>query len=241
MSTTLADPSPSRDNMVDGQLCPNGISDPRILAAMRRLPRERFLPDAASARAYADADVPLSGGRCLIKPMLLARLVQAAAPQPGERVLVVGAGAGYGAAVIAACGAEVVALEEDPELLRRARALLPLLVSMGGTVQPVEGPLAEGWPGRAPYDLILVEGGFEALPPALVAQLRPEDARLGDATLGDARLVGVRISERGIGTAVRGLRGAGTDLASVDLALVPLFDCATAVLPALRRKPGFRF
>lgn len=226
MSTTLADSSASRACMVDGQLRPNRITDERILAAMRHLPRERFLPEASLARAYADADVPLPGGRYLMEPMVLARLVQAADPQPGERVLVVGAGAGYGAAVIAACGAEVVALEEDAGLSQVAHTLLPTLPS-GHAVQLVEGALAEGWPGRAPYDVVFVEGGFEVLPPALVSQLRPEGGRL----------VGVRAGGDGIRAAVRGERVGSAP----ELALIPLFDCATPVLPALRRAPGFRF
>src|ERR1700721_1328189 len=89
----------ARNHMVDSQIRPNRVTDPRILSAMRRLPRERFLPPAAVALAYADEDVPLGGGRFLMEPMVLARLLQAAALRDNERVLVVGAGTGYAAAV----------------------------------------------------------------------------------------------------------------------------------------------
>ena len=100
----------ARRNMVDSQIRPNRVTDPRILAAMRRLPRESFLPSAVRALAYADEDVPLGNGRFMMEPMVLARLLQAAALIDQERVLVVGAGTGYGAAVIAACGCKVTAL-----------------------------------------------------------------------------------------------------------------------------------
>src|ERR1700676_3904148 len=92
----------ARNRMVDSQIRPNKVSDPRILDAMRHLPRERFLPDTQLALAYADQNVPLGGGRVLLQPLALARLVQAAEPMPAEKVLVVAAGTGYSAALFAA-------------------------------------------------------------------------------------------------------------------------------------------
>ena len=103
----------ARNHMVDSQIRPNRVSDPRILAAMRHLPRERFLPPSLASRAYVDEDVPLANGRALMEPMVLARLLQFAAPAEGERVLVVAAGTGYGSAVLAACGCRVFALEGE--------------------------------------------------------------------------------------------------------------------------------
>ena len=94
-SQAFADP---RNHMVDSQVRPNKVTDPRILAAMRHLPRERFIPDDLAALAYADADVPLGAGRVLIEPMVIARLLQLTAVAVGERTLVVGAGTGYAAA-----------------------------------------------------------------------------------------------------------------------------------------------
>ena len=88
--------------MVDSQIRPNRVTDPRVLSAMRRLPRERFLPPNVAALAYADEDVPLGNGRFMMEPMVFARLLQAANLRENERVLVVGAGTGYGAAVLSA-------------------------------------------------------------------------------------------------------------------------------------------
>jgi protein-L-isoaspartate(D-aspartate) O-methyltransferase len=157
-------------------------------------------------------------------PMALARLVQLADPQPGERVLVVGAGTGYGAAVLAACGASVVALEEAGDLLGIARAVV---AELAPGVQLVAGPLAAGWRAGGPYDLVFIEGGFEQVPAAIAGQLRAAGGRL----------VGVRVMAGRIGQAVLGERAGETPAIS----LVPAFDCATAVLPGLGREPGFVF
>ena len=106
----------ARNRMVDSQVRPNKVTDPRIIAAMRQLPRERFLPPHLAPLAYADEDVPLGEGRVLIEPTVIARLVQLTAVAAGERALVVAAGTGYGAALLAACGARVTALEEAAPL-----------------------------------------------------------------------------------------------------------------------------
>ena len=140
-----------------------------------RLPRERFVPADRAALAYSDEDVPLGGGRYLIEPMVIARLVQMAAVREGERVLVVGAGTGYGAALLAACGADVVALEQDAALLAIARVVLP---NFAPAVRLVEGQLAEGWKAGAPYDVVLVEGAVPEIPAALLPQLRGDGGRL---------------------------------------------------------------
>src|SRR5580698_4654527 len=138
----------ARNNMVDSQVRPNKVVDPRIIDAMRQLPRELFVPPAMASLAYADDDVPLGGGRYLMEPMVIARLVQAATVRRGERALVVGAGCGYGAALLAALGAQVIALEQDAALLDRARAALAraALPAIAFAVTLVNGPLAAGWP-----------------------------------------------------------------------------------------------
>ncbi len=148
----------ARRFMVDGQLRPNRVEDPRIVAAMRDLPRERFVPAALAPRAYADADLPLPGGRAMLKPMVLAQLVQLAGLRRGERALVLAAGTGFGAALLAAIGGSVTAVESDPALLAIARAALPAAVP-AGSVTLVEADPAQGHAAGAPYEVIIIEGG----------------------------------------------------------------------------------
>jgi protein-L-isoaspartate(D-aspartate) O-methyltransferase len=214
----------ARDNMVDGQVRPNRVTDPRIIQAMRRLPRERFVPPAMAALAYSDEDVPLGDGRYLVEPMVIARLVQALRPRAGERVLVTAAGTGYGAALVAACGAEVTALEEDPALLAIMR---PALAELAPGVQVLDGPIGEGVaPQGAAWDAILLEGAVRAIPPAL--------ARLVGAS---GRLATVIAPPLGNGYAVL----AEPSLRPGELRAQPLFDCATPPLPSLLPRPAFQF
>ena len=216
----------ARQHMVASQVRPNQVTDPRILEAMHQLPRERFVPPGMQARAYADADVPLGGGRYLTAPMVIARLVQATGARPGERALVVAAGSGYGAALLAACGAQAIALEQDPELIAQARGVLPELAP---SVMIVTGPLAAGWKAGAPYDIVLIDGAAEDIPPALIDQVKRDGGRI----------VAVRafpdaVSHAALGEVVPA-EGA------VRVAWQPLFDCATPALPAFRRAPSFVF
>lgn len=212
----------ARIRMVDSQIRPNKVTDPRILAAMRRLRRERFLPTVLAARAYSDEDVPLGDGRVLTEPMIIARLIQLAAPLPGESALVVATGTGYGAAVLANCGVRVIALEEAPDLLAIARIAL---AGEAPDVSLVSGPLASGWADKAPYDVILIDGAVRDIPPAIAAQLRP----------GTGRLVTVRRIETHVGQAVLAEATAG------GLRVQPAFDCATQLIPALLPAPRFVF
>ena len=160
----------ARKCMVDSQIRPNRVTDPRLLSALRRLPRERFLPQNVWSLAYTDEDVPLGNGRFLMEPMVFAKLLQAAEFRENERVLVIGAGTGYGAAVLAACGCKVTALEEDAGLLAFAGDVLP---TEAPGVTLVAGPLAAGWPAHAPYDLILIEGAVPEIPSALAGSDTP--------------------------------------------------------------------
>lgn len=214
-----ADP---RNRMVDSQVRPNKVTDPRIIAAMRWLPRERFLPPALAALAYIDEDVPLGNGRVLMEPMLTAKLVQLIAPQDGARALVVAAGVGYGAAVLESCGARVVALEEDPRLLALAG---PALMAVAPGVTLHAGKLADGFAAEAPYDIVLIEGAVPAVPAAIAGQLRQETGRL------------VTVLRTGSGPAQAVL---GEALAG-GLQLRPMFDCATPLIPALVPAPEFTF
>ena len=212
----------ARNCMVDSQIRPNRVVDPRVLNAMRTLPRERFLPRNVLALAYADDDVPLGNGRFLMEPMVFARLLQAANLRDNEQVLVVGAGTGYGAAVLAACGCRVTALEEDPDLLAIARAVLPR-EAPGVTL--MSGRLAAGCPSLAPYDLILIEGAVPEIPSAVAAQVRQETARILAVINAPGRITQAVIAES----------------TPFGLGISALFDCATPPLPPLRKAPVFAF
>lgn len=212
----------ARSRMVDSQIRPNRVIDPRIITAMRRLPRERFLPRTLTALAYADEDVPLGNGRFLIQPMAIAKLVQLAAPLHGERALVVAAGTGYGAALLAACGPRVTALEEDPALRGIAQRTL---ADVAPEVSLVAGPLAAGWPNEAPYDVILLEGAVPTIPPAIIQQLRNNGGRLVTVISTDGRTSQAVLAEA---------TGAG-------LRAQPIFDCAIPPLPSLQPAPAFVF
>src|SRR5215813_4270797 len=112
----MTDFSLARRNMVDGQLRPNRVTNAALLSAVSELPRERFVPDALHSIAYADDDVPLGNGRCLMEPMVLARLIQTLQPQPEDKALVVASGPGYGTALLARLVKSVVAVEGDAGL-----------------------------------------------------------------------------------------------------------------------------
>ena len=212
----------TRNRMVDSQVRPNKVTDPRIIAAMRQLPRERFVPSERASLAYADEDVPLGGGRTLLEPMVIARLLQLTAADAGERVLVVAAGTGYGAAVLASCGARVTALEEAPPLLAIARETL---AEFAPSVSLVSGPLAAGWPPGAPYDVILIEGAVQTIPAEIGEQLHRETGRL----------VAVCTGENGCGQAVL------AEVTPAGLRAQPMFDCATPLIPELIKTSGFVF
>jgi protein-L-isoaspartate(D-aspartate) O-methyltransferase len=212
----------ARQHMVDSQVRPNKVNDPAILAAMRSVPRHRFVPESRLALAYADEDVPLGGGRALVEPMVIGRLLQLARPVAGERVLVVAAGTGYGAALLARCGCRVVALEEDPALLASAR---DVLTEVAPSVALASGPLAAGWAAAAPYDLILIEGSVPEIPAALAGQLRNDGGRL---------IAVIRAPNRPGYAVVAEVTAAG-------LRAQPAFDCATPILPQLMPTPAFQF
>lgn len=221
----------ARNRMVDSQIRPNRVSDPRILEAMRQLPRERFLPAGLLTLAYADQNVPLGGGRVLLQPMVLARLVQAAAPLRGERALVAGAGSGYSAALLAALGCEVTALEEPGMLLDLAKTALAALAP---AVRLVSGPLPAGWPTGAPYDVILIDGAVPEVPAALASQLNRETGRL---------LTIVAPAGTGDGTYRVGHTGLAVhaEPTPAGVSVRALFDCLCPVLPGFATAPVFEF
>jgi protein-L-isoaspartate(D-aspartate) O-methyltransferase len=158
----------ARFNMVETQIRPSHVTDDRLLAAMMAVPREKFVPGAARALAYADVPVALAPGRYLLDPRSFAKLVQLAAIKSSDRVLDVGGGTGYSAAVLARLSQEVVALEQDADLVRAASQLLANVV---GKVEVVQGGLVEGVKDRAPFDVIFINGAIEQVPDTLLSQL----------------------------------------------------------------------
>lgn len=212
----------ARINMVDSQVRPNKVTDGRIIAAMRTLPREEFVPETARHLAYIDEDVALPGGRVLMEPMVIARLIQLAAPVAGERALVVASGTGYGAAILAACGLRVTALEQDKDLAAIAETTL---TQYAPGVTLVSGPLDAGWVPGSPYDVILIEGAVPAIPQALGGQLRRDGGRL----------VGVVNQRNRKGFAVL------AEVSEAGLSQRAAFDCNTPTIPSLIPAPAFSF
>ena len=158
----------ARFNMVEAQIRSANVTDQRILAAMNAVPREKFVPSASQALAYADVPVAVAQGRYLLDPRSFAKLVQLAEIESTDRVLDVGGGTGYSAAVLARLAGEVVALEQDADLVRAASQLLANVV---GKVEVVQGGLVEGVKDRAPFDVIFINGAIEQVPDALLGQL----------------------------------------------------------------------
>ena len=158
----------ARFNMVEAQIRTSNVTDPRILAAISAVAREKFVPSAARALAYADVPVAVAQGRYLLDPRSFAKLLNLAQVTVTDRVLDVGCGTGYSSAVLARMAAEVVALEQDADFVRIASELLATAV---GKVEVVQGGLIEGVKGQAPFDVIFVNGAIEQVPETLLSQL----------------------------------------------------------------------
>jgi protein-L-isoaspartate(D-aspartate) O-methyltransferase len=211
----------ARRTMVDSQLRTSDVTDARVLDAFLAVPREDFLPADKRDLAYLDIDLVVSPGpprRCLLQPMLLGRLIQAAEIASTDAILDVGAATGYSSAILAEIGASVVALEADPDLAAFAAKALA-----SRSVRLAQGALGEGFAGAAPYDVIIVEGAVQRLTPALEAQL----AEAG-------RLVAV-VSEGRVGRATVFVRS-GRDVAGRVM-----FDATAAGLPDFAIEPSFAF
>lgn len=207
--------SSARRAMVSNQLRTNAVADAAVLAAMESVPREAFVGQEQSAAGYLDTIVPLGEGRGLNPPIATGRLLAALQPRAGERALVIGAGTGYSAALLAALGCRVTALEVSPDLAARAETALE-----GTSASVVRGPLAAGWAADAPYDIILFDGAVPHFPDGLVGQAAA-GGRIAGAILdrGVTRLAIGRRSEHGFGV---------TCFADVETAELPGFAPAPA-------------
>jgi protein-L-isoaspartate(D-aspartate) O-methyltransferase len=156
-----------RDRMVRDQIEARGVRDPRVLAAMRRVPREAFVPDPS--RAHADRPLPIGEGQTISQPYIVALMTEALELGPRDRVLEVGTGSGYGAAVLAEIADEVLTIERNPRLAAGAAARLRDLGC--ANVRVVVGDGSLGWPALAPFDAIVVTAAGPAIPPSLRRQL----------------------------------------------------------------------
>ena len=185
--------------MVERQLVPRRISDPRVLDAMRAVPRHVFVPTALAASAYADTPLPIGMRQTISQPYIVAYMTEAAAIRPGARVLEIGTGSGYQAAVAAEIAGRVFTIEIVPELAEVARDRLAALGYDNVEVRAGDG--YRGWPEEAPFDAILVTAAPDHVPPALVEQLA-EGARLVIPVGPDGALQAMTIVTRAAGGAV---------------------------------------
>ncbi|MEO5372755.1 MAG: protein-L-isoaspartate O-methyltransferase [Alphaproteobacteria bacterium] len=213
--------SSARGRMVTNQIRTNHVTDPLVVAAISGLPREEFVPGACRGIAYMDADLDLGAGRHLMEPMVFARLLQIAAIQPGDVVLDIGCATGYSAGVLARMAGTVLAVECDPRLAEAATEALNALSIDNAAV--MVGPLAEGYPAQAPYDVIVFEGSVPRIPDRIRDQLA-EGGRLvavvRDGGVGEATLI----------TRVGGVFGHRT-----------AFEASVGKLPGFERDAGFVF
>jgi protein-L-isoaspartate(D-aspartate) O-methyltransferase len=154
--------------MVDRQIRARGIADPRVLDAMRRVPRHEFVPEALRREAYADHPLPIGHGQTISQPYIVAYMSAALAAAPGARILEIGTGSGYQTAVLCAMGLEVWSIEIVAPLLERAEGILSRL-GYGARLRNGDG--GSGWPDGAPFAGILAAAAPARIPPALVDQL----------------------------------------------------------------------
>jgi protein-L-isoaspartate(D-aspartate) O-methyltransferase len=165
-----ADYSALRREMVERQIRQRGVKDACVLSALGRVPRERFVPESIRSRAYEDRPLPIGDGQTISQPYIVAVMAEAARLSSEDRVLEIGTGSGYHAAILAECADRVFSVEILPELAKRAQRRLQELGYSRVSVLPGNG--RQGWPAHAPYDAIVVTAAGPEIPPALVEQLK---------------------------------------------------------------------
>jgi protein-L-isoaspartate(D-aspartate) O-methyltransferase len=217
--------SAARQKMVDGQVRPSDVTDIRIIDAMLAVPREAFVPQGQRALAYLDLDLNVSEGgqakRFLIKPVVMAKMVQAADIKEADEVLIVGCASGYSAALVANLARRVTATECDASLAAKAKQALA--ESGLGNVMVKTAALAEGDSANAPYDVIILNGATEIVPERLYRQLKD-----------GGRLVGIFAM-------TQPQRAVIVTRSHDDFGSRALFDAAIPVLPGFERPPAFVF
>ncbi|WP_078708503.1 protein-L-isoaspartate O-methyltransferase family protein [Consotaella salsifontis] len=210
-----------RTAMVDNQIRTTDVTDYKVLEALLTVPREEFVPTAQRPLAYIDEDVSIGRGRYLMEPSPFAKLIQLAAIGPRDVVLDVGCGTGYSSGIISHLAGSVVALESDPELAAAAMETLTRLELVNVVV--VEGPLNEGYPSEAPYDVIVIEGAVMELPDAFFDQLRDGGRLVVVEGVGNSAMARLYMKDEGI---VSGRFA---------------FNCAVKPLPGFEKKATFVF
>lgn len=161
----------ARERMVRDQIEARDVRNPAVLKALRQVPRHEFVPESLRGRAYQDGPVPIGLGQTISQPYIVARMTELLDPQPGHRVLEVGTGSGYQAAVLSGLVKEVYSIELLPELARDAAARLKRLGCANVTVRAGDG--YQGWPDKASFDAVIVTCGAEHVPAPLFDQLKP--------------------------------------------------------------------
>jgi protein-L-isoaspartate(D-aspartate) O-methyltransferase len=204
----------AREAMVESQLRPQGVADPAVVAAMGRVQREKFLPSHTRPLAYVDRAVAMGEGRFLPAPAVLGKLLTQMVPEPGQRALVIGGGTGYSAAVLAAMGLDVTAVESDPVLAASAR-------EQG--IRVVEANLEAGHAEGAPCDQILIDGAVEYIPDGIVEQLA------------DGGRLGTSLVDRGVTRLVIGRKAGGA------FGYLSIGDAGVPALPGFSRPKSFTF
>lgn len=221
----MLDFAQARRTMVDCQVRTFDVVDHALLSVLEEVPRERFVPAGQEAVAYSDRTIALARfadgtARVMLAPMVLARMIQALAVTPGSRILDVAGGTGYSSAVLERLGGKVTMVESDSDLAERAKAVL---ADLGCDVSVKVGPVAQGYAADAPYDLIILNGAYETVPDALLAQLSREGRLVAiDASEGASKVVLFQRAGEAVGCR-------------------RLFDAAAPVVEGLRRQPAFQF
>ena len=211
----------ARQNMVDCQILPNRVDDQRIVDALLKIPREKFVPDNLTGIAYVDEIVPLGGQRYVMEAMVVARLLQAAALNAEDVALSIGCGTGYATAVLAQIVDTVVAVEPDKGLAQKANENLAAIGL--DNVAVVEGKLEDGNIEQGPYNVIFFDGAVQTVPDAICDQLAE-----------GGRLVAIVVGER-VGTAYLYGRFGGV------ISKREVFDAGTPLLPGFGKQKAFVF
>ncbi|KZD07680.1 protein-L-isoaspartate O-methyltransferase family protein [Oceanibaculum pacificum] len=220
----------ARRNMVESQLRTNKLTSTALIEAFSSVPRELFVPKAYRGLAYIDEDLAIGGGRYLMEPVVLARLLQEARIAPEDSVLDIGCATGYSTAIIARLAGSVLGLDDNPDFAEEANRILTDLGADNAAA--VDGAMLGGYPQQAPYNVIVLNGAVDSVPPTLVEQLS-EGGRLVAVIRQPSEGVGRDVV--GVGRATIVTKNAGAVAHRV------LFDAATPMLPGFAREPGFAF